>query len=303
VTVEELGKEGFHLDNPESKGVFVLCHREQRPYLINDVQQIREGLSERSRRFLQKIGSKSFLCCPILYENECLGVLAVDNVQSKRPLLESDLNLLMGIAPEIGISLHNALLTEEREEQFHSVIRTLAASIDTRDNLTAGHSARVTDFAVEICQEMGVGEEFTEVVRVAAQLHDYGKIGIKDSILKKEGTLSDDERREIETHAAKSEEILSQIKFYGAYQQVPFIAGSHHERLDGKGYPRGLTGKEIPLGARIIAVADFFEAITAKRHYREPMSFEQAVELLKRESGPHLEPEIVETFLKILGRA
>jgi GAF domain-containing protein len=299
-TVVSLLAESFNLDNPDSRGVFVLCHREQRPYLINDVEEIQKDLSDRSRRFLRKIGSKSFLCCPILYEDECLGVLAVDNVRSKRPLLESDINLLMGIAPEIAISLHNALVTDEREEQFQSVIRTLAASIDTRDNLTAGHSARVTDFAVAICREMGLDSGFTEVIRVAAQLHDYGKIGIKDSILKKEGPLTEDERREIETHAAKSEEILSQIKFYGEYQQVPYIAGSHHERLDGGGYPRGLKGDEIPFGARIIAVADFFEAITAQRHYRDPMSFEQAVELLKRESGPHLEPAIVETFLKIV---
>jgi len=301
--IAELRQESFHLDNADSRGVLVLCYREQRPYLINDVEEIQKDLSERSQRFLRKIGSKSFLCCPILFENECLGVLAVDNLSSKRPLLESDINLLMGIAPEIGISVHNALLTQEKDEQFQSVIRTLAASIDTRDNLTAGHSARVTDFAVAICHEMGLDSEFTEVVRVASQLHDYGKIGIKDSILKKEGPLSEEERREIETHAAKSEEILSQIKFFGAYQQVPFIAGSHHERLDGKGYPRGLTDKEIPLGAKIIAVADFFEAITAKRHYREPMSFEQAVKLLKEESGPHLEPAIVDVFLKMITKA
>jgi HD-GYP domain-containing protein (c-di-GMP phosphodiesterase class II) len=298
--VDELTRESFHLDNPDSKGVFVLCFREQRPFLVNDVEEVQKTLSDRSRRFLRDLGSKSFLCCPILHENQCLGVLAVDNVRSKRPLTESDLNLLMGIAPEIGISVHNALLTEYREEQFQSVIRTLAASIDARDTLTSGHSQRVTDYAVDLCREMGLDDEFTEVVRVAAQLHDYGKIGISDSVLKKEGPLSNDERREIETHAAKSEEILSQIKFFGAYQQVPFIAGSHHERLDGKGYPRGLVGDQIPFGARIIAVADFFEAVTAKRHYREPMSFETAVNLLKQEAGPHLEPQLVEMFLKVL---
>ncbi len=299
-TVSSLATESFHLDNPESRGVFVLCCREKKPYLINDVEEVQKTLSERSRRFLRDIGSKSFLCCPIIHEDECLGVLAVDNLKSKRPLLESDLNLLMGIAPEIGISVHNALLMEEREEQFQSVLRTLAASIDARDTLTAGHSQRVTDYAIDLCQAMGLDDEFTEVVRVAAQLHDYGKIGISDQVLKKEGPLTEQERREIETHASKSEEILSQIKFFGAYQQVPFIAGSHHERLDGKGYPRGLVGDQIPFGARIIAVADFFEAVTAKRHYREPMSFETAVNLLKQEAGPHLEPELVEMFLKVL---
>lgn len=300
-TVEDLTRESFHLDNPESKGVFVLCYRDQRPYLINDIEEVQKNLSDRSRHFLQKMGSKSFLCCPIIHEDKCLGVLAVDNVQSKRPLLESDLNLMMGIAPEIGVSVHNALLTEQREEQFQSMMRTLAASIDARDNLTAGHSQRVTDFALEICRELELDAEFTEVVRVAAQLHDYGKIAIKDSILKKEGPLSDEERREIETHAAKSEEILSQITFYGAYRQVPYIAGSHHERLDGRGYPRGLKGDEIPFGARIIAVADFFEAITAKRHYREPMTFEAAIELMRKAAGPHLQPQIVHALFRFLG--
>ena len=300
-TVEGLTRESFHLDNPESKGVFVLCYRDQRPFLINDIEEVQRNLSDRSRRFLQTLGSKSFLCCPIIHEDRCLGVLAVDNVQSKRPLLQSDLNLLMGIAPEIGVCVHNALLTEEKEEQFQSMVRTLAASIDARDSLTSGHSQRVTDFAMEICRELQLDTEFTEVIRVAAQLHDYGKIAIRDSILKKEGPLTEEERREIETHAAKSEEILSQIKFYGAYQLVPSIAGSHHERLDGRGYPRGLTGEEIPFGARIIAVADFFEAITAKRHYREPMTFEAAVELLRKASGPHLQPEIVQALFRVLG--
>lgn len=299
--VDELAQEGLHLDQPQSRGIFVRCFREQRPFLVNDVSVLEGELSQRSQRFLQAIGSKSFLCCPIVFEDRCLGVLAVDNVETKRPLVESDINLLMGVAPEIGISLHNALQTHERDAQFESVIRTLASSIDARDALTAGHSQRVTDYSVAICRELGLDREFTEVIRVAAQLHDYGKIAIRDAVLKKEGPLEPDERAEIETHAAKSEEILSQIRFVGAYRQVPFIAGAHHERLDGRGYPRGLRGDEIPFGARIIAVADFFEAITARRHYRAPMTFDQAVALLKEEAGPHLEPRIVAALLRVLG--
>lgn len=299
--VDELAQEGLHLDQPQSRGIFVRCFREQRPFLVNDVSVLEGELSQRSQRFLQAVGSKSFLCCPIVFEDRCLGVLAVDNVETKRPLVESDINLLMGVAPEIGISLHNALQTHERDAQFESVIRTLAASIDARDALTAGHSQRVTDYSVAICRELGLDREFTEVIRVAAQLHDYGKIAIRDAVLKKEGPLEPEERAEIETHAAKSEEILSQIRFVGAYRQVPFIAGAHHERLDGAGYPRGLVGDEIPFGARIIAVADFFEAITARRHYRAPMTFDQAVALLKDEAGPHLEPRIVAALLRVLG--
>jgi HD-GYP domain-containing protein (c-di-GMP phosphodiesterase class II) len=298
----DLVETSFHLDKPDSKGVFVVCYRDKRPFLINDVDEIKVDLSGRSLEFVKKLGTKAFICCPILYENECLGVLAVDNVKSKRSLLESDMNLLMGIALEIGISVHNALLIEERERQFRSILKTLAASIDARDTLTAGHSDRVTEYCMDICREMGMPADYTEVVRVAAQLHDYGKIGIKDSILKKSGPLSIWEREEIKTHVTKTKSILDQINFTGIYQQVPEIAGAHHEWMDGSGYPKGLVGENIPLGSRIIAVADFYEAITAQRHYRNPMNPEEAIEALKGARGPHLDPNVVDAFLLILDR-
>ncbi|TFG82008.1 MAG: GAF domain-containing protein [Spirochaetales bacterium] len=290
----------FSLYKPESRGVFAVCYREQKPFLINDVSAIEDEISPHSLELLRKLGSKSFICCPILFEDQCLGVLAVDNLQSKRPLLERDINVLMGIAPEIGITLKSALSIEEQDRQFRSILRTLAASIDARDTFTANHSERVTEFAVAICQEMNLSPEITDVIRVAAQLHDYGKIGIKDSILKKNGPLSGKEREEIKTHVVKTQNILSRINFTGAYQQVPLIAGSHHEKLDGSGYPRGLKGEEIPLGARILAVADFFEAISAKRHYHEPQPLETAITMLKSECGHHLDVTAVDALLKSL---
>ena len=267
---------------------------------MNDVEGIEDSLSLHSLDFLKTMGSKAFICCPILYEEDCLGVLAVDNLGSKRPLLESDINLLMGIAPEIGLAVHSALLSEERELQFRSILRTLAASIDARDNLTAGHSERVTEYVMAICEDMGLAPEYSEVIRVASQLHDYGKIGIKDSILKKSGPLSGKEREEIKAHVVKTQDILEHVNFSGAYQQVPFIAGSHHERFDGTGYPKGLKGEDIPLGARIIAVADFFEAITAKRHYHEPRPLDEAIAMLKEESGQHLDEAVVQSLLRVL---
>jgi HD-GYP domain-containing protein (c-di-GMP phosphodiesterase class II) len=287
----------FHLDNPNSRGIFVVCYREKKPYLINNVEEILDTLSPHSLEFARFMGSKAFICCPILYEEQCLGILAVDNILTKRPLLERDLNLLMGIAPEIGISIRNALMIEAQQRQFQSVLQTLAASIDARDFLTAGHSEKVTTYAVGICRELGLSREYTEMIRVASQLHDYGKIGIRDSILKKPGPLSPKEREEIKAHAEKTEQILRNIHFEGIYREVPSIAGAHHEWIDGSGYPRGLKGEQIPLGARIIAVADFFEAITAKRHYREPMSFEQALAILREESGRPLDPMVVEAFI------
>ena len=293
----EIRRASFSLSKPESKGVFVVCYRERKPFLVNDVSEIEDEISSHSLEVLRMIGSKSFICCPILFEDQCLGVLAVDNCRSKRPLLESDINLLMGIAPEIGITLNSAIIAEERERQFRSILKTLAASIDARDTLTAGHSERVTEYAVAICDEMELDPELTEVIRVAAQLHDYGKIGIKDSILKKSGPLSYEEREEIKTHVIKTRKILEEISFTGMYRQVPFIAGSHHERLDGTGYPLGLVGDQIPLGSRIIAVADFFEAITAKRHYHEPQALEDAIDMLRQEAGHHMDAAVIEALV------
>lgn len=292
----------FHLNNPKSKGAFVISFHKQKPFIINDINEIKDTLSPHSLEFAKKIGVKSFICCPIIYERESLGILAVDNVKTKRPLLQSEVSLLMGIAPEIGISIHNSMLIEARERQFKSIIQVLAASIDARDTLTAGHSEKVTEYALGICNELEISKDYCEVIRVAALLHDYGKIGIDDSILKKNGKLDFGERKEIETHAEKTKKILEQIHFEGIYREVPDIAGSHHEKIDGSGYPKGLKEEEIPLGARIIGVADFFEAITSKRHYREPLPLDTAFQLLEEESGQRFDKKIVDAFIKFYSK-
>jgi HD-GYP domain-containing protein (c-di-GMP phosphodiesterase class II) len=297
---EQLGllkKTAFHLNRPESKGAFVVALREQKPLLINDVNEIEGDLSPRSLALLNKLGAKSFICCPIICEDEGLGILAVDHLKSKRPLLQSDMSLLMGIAPVIGISIRNADLIDAQGRQFGSILKVMAASIDARDPLTAGHSEKVTEYALGICGELGLSHEHRELIRVAALLHDYGKIGVPDAILKKNGKLTDDEYEIVKTHSCKTREILEQINFEGIFSKVPEIAGAHHEKIDGSGYPLGLKGKDIPLGARIIAVADFFEAITAKRHYRDPMTIEEAFHLLREGSGKHFERRMVESLI------
>lgn len=300
--VRLLDKVAFHLDRPESRGVFVLSFKQQKPFLINDFSSIEESLSFRSLALAKKLETKSFICCPIVYEEESLGVVYVDNLHSKRPLVQTDMSLLMGIAPIIGISIRNASLIDMKENQFKSLLEVLAASIDARDNLTAGHSLKVTEYAVGICGELNLSPEYTEMIRVAALLHDYGKIAVPDAILKKTGKLTAPEYEIVKRHSSVTKELLERINFEGILAQVPEVAGAHHEKLDGTGYPCGLKGKEIPLGARIIAVADFFEAITAKRHYREPMSLDMAFKLLQEEVGIHFEKRIVDAMMSYYNR-
>ena len=300
--LELFEKISFHLDRPESKGMFVVSFREQKPFLINDLNDVEETLSPRSLAFAKKMGTRSFICCPIICEDKSLGVLAVDNVNSKRPLVQSDMSLLMGIAAVIGISIRNTELIEARFRLFNTVLQVLAASIDARDSLTSGHSEKVTEYALGICKELGLSQDYTEMIRVASLLHDYGKIGVPDAILKKPGKLTDEEYRIVKTHSDKTREILAQIHFEGIYCEVPEIAGAHHEKVDGTGYPKGLKGEEIPLGAKIIGVADYFEAITAKRHYREPMEIDEAFRTLRGEIGRHFEKKFVEALISYYTR-
>jgi response regulator RpfG family c-di-GMP phosphodiesterase len=287
---------------PESKGVFVACFREQKPILVNDLDEIKCELSGHSLDVARLMQAKAFICCPIAWADEALGVLAVDNMNTKRTLLQSDIDLLMLLTPAIGMGIQNATVTDIKERQFNSILQVLASSIDARDPLTAGHSERVTRFATGICGELGLGEEFREMIRVASLLHDYGKIAIKDSILKKPGALTPEEFEEIKTHATKTKEILEKIEFEGIYKEVPKIASSHHERWDGTGYPMGLRLKEIPLGARILAVADVFEAITSKRHYRGPMPMREAFKVLESGKNQHFDPVIVDAFTEYYKR-
>jgi HD-GYP domain-containing protein (c-di-GMP phosphodiesterase class II) len=293
----------FSLDNPESTGILVSCFREQRPLLVNDLRDVEERLSTRSLNIAREIGSQSFICCPIVCDGETIGVLAVDNVKTKKPLVQSDINLLMGIASVTAISIRNSELIEARLRQFHSVLHVLAASIDARDSLTAGHSEKVTQYALGICRELDLPSEFCEVIRVAALLHDYGKIGVPDTILKKPDRLTDEEYELVKTHVDKTSEILSRINFEGVYREVPEIVRAHHEKLDGSGYPLGLKGDEIPLGSRIISVADYFEAITSKRHYRDPMPVHEAFAILRAESINHLEGRLVEALISCYSRS
>jgi HD-GYP domain-containing protein (c-di-GMP phosphodiesterase class II) len=295
---EFLKNAAFHLDRPESKGIFIVAFRDQKPFLVNNIKEFEADFSTRSLSLANKLGSQSFICCPIICDKKSLGILAADNLRSKRPLVQSDVSLLMGIAPVLGVSIRNAQLHEARERQFRSILQVLAASIDARDPLTSRHSEKVTKFVLGIAYELGLPRGFCQMIQVAALLHDYGKIEIPDAILKKPGKLTEQEYEIVKNHSFKSRRILEQINFEGVFSQVPEIVGAHHEKFNGNGYPNGLRGEEIPLGARILAVADFFEAITAKRHYRGPIPLHEAIMLLKQERGKSFDRKIVDAFFQ-----
>ena len=197
---------------------------------------------------------------------------------------------------------------------FLNSITALAYALEAKDTYTSGHSQRVTEIAVAIAQELGLPQESIEKIRVsglihdisisqesiekirfAGLIHDIGKIGIKESILNKPGKLTDEEYRHIKSHPEVGERILAPIV---EDKEILEIVRHHHERYDGKGYPDGLKAERIPLGARILAVADTYDAMTSERPYREAMSIETACNEIKRCKGTQFDPAVADAFLK-----
>ena len=187
----------------------------------------------------------------------------------------------------------------EQKLLFESFIDTLATSIDARDRITAGHSLRVRMYSGLIADAMGMNDKDKALLEKAATLHDIGKIGIRDSVLQKEGKLTDEEYKHIQEHVRITHNILNKIYMSPDFRIITEMASSHHEKWDGSGYYRHLKGEEITLGGRILAVADVFDAITSKRRYRDKMPMKNVLYLIKEGSGKHFDPEVVDVFLSI----
>ena len=209
---------------------------------------------------------------------------------------EDTWRLLDSIGDELGVIIDNVRLYENLRRAYLSTIRALAEAVDARDAYTRGHSDRVSAFAVAIAREMGLGEEALTAVRDAGYLHDIGKIGMPDAVLLKEGVLTAEEMGTMKLHPGTSHKILAQASIP---DEIKEMIRHHHERFDGEGYPDGLSEENIPLGSRILCVADAFEAMTSDRPYRLALTDEAAVSELKRCAGQQFDPQVVEAFLQI----
>jgi HD-GYP domain-containing protein (c-di-GMP phosphodiesterase class II) len=151
---------------------------------------------------------------------------------------------------------------------------------------------------MELARELGLSDAESRAVYYAGLLHDYGKIGVRDDVLLKPAELTPEEYERVKEHPRHTFRLLSKIRFPEAFSDVPLVAASHHERWDGSGYPRGLSGEQIPLGSRIVAVADAYDAITEERCYSEPMSPRQALEQITARAGSYFDPDVVQAFVR-----
>jgi HD-GYP domain-containing protein (c-di-GMP phosphodiesterase class II) len=210
------------------------------------------------------------MCAPMRTTYEILGVLYVDS-QVTREFNEAELELLAAVGNQAGIAMHRARLIADVERLFFDVMKAIASIIDAKDGYTHKHSERVAAFGARLARHLGFDADSSAVVELSGLLHDVGKIGVPDAILNKPGTLTDAETAEMRQHPLHGARILSNIQSQKVASLLPGVK-YHHERWDGQGYPEGLKGEEIPLLGRVLAVADFLDAMTSDRAYREGTS-------------------------------
>ena len=242
-----------------------------------------------------KFTTRDMVCVPVKSKDKILGVLQAINKQNG-VFDDQDKDALIALANQVAIAIENANLYQELKDAFYGTAEALAETIEIRDPYTGGHTKRVMNYCLMIGKSIGLSEKELEDLRLAAILHDVGKLGVRDDILLKEGRLNSDEIEKMVMHAKFGAEILGHIK-----QLKDVIPGvrSHHERIDGKGYPDNLKNGDIPIMARIIAVADTFDAMTTARPYGKARSFEAALKELKIKAGIQFDKDIVDAFITL----
>lgn len=253
-----------------------------------------------AKRTKERYYYHSLVCIPLMVKGKAIGVINLNNKKSKEKFTDSDIHLLKEVTAEISLNIENAKLYNSLQKLYISTVKALTSAIDSKDSYTKAHSEHVTDYAMAIAEEIGLSSSQIEIIREASQLHDLGKIGIHDYILTKSGKLTPREWEEVKLHALKGAEL---IKPWGVIKKgVLELIKQHHERYDGRGYPYGYKKNEVELGARIMAVADAYDAMLSERPYRAAYSKEEALKELKANSGSQFDPRVIKAFLKLLNK-
>ena len=242
--------------------------------------------------------ARSMMCVPLRTTGQILGAVYVDTVNAPDRFTEADLELLAAIGNQAGVALHRVRLMGELGRLHLDTIRAIAATIDAKDGYTHRHSERVAALAGRIAAEIGLSRDEQQTAELAALLHDLGKIAVPDSILNKPEQLSPEEFDEMKKHPVHGAGILANIQSAAVMAVIPGVQ-YHHEWWDGTGYPEGLRGEEIPLLGRLLGVADFLDALTSSRSYRQPIPVETAIRMVADGAGTHFDPRIVAAALRL----
>ncbi|MCD4812777.1 HD domain-containing protein [bacterium] len=245
--------------------------------------------------FERSMGFQSLFYQPLGIEGHVFGAVLLGNREARVNFSSEDMRRIKALLPIVCTEMERIWLYRELQSMAINMIHAFASAIEAKDTFTRGHSERVTKFSVEMARLLGWKKKTREVLRMSSIMHDIGKIGVPESILTKPGKLTAQEYAVIKRHPENGAEIVGKIP--QMLQTLPGIL-CHHERYDGKGYPQGIGGKDIPEFGRLIAVADAFDAMTGTRPYRNELSMNTALEELRRHRGTQFDPEMVDVFLQ-----
>ncbi len=248
---------------------------------------------------IMSMNLRSVMCAPLVNKGTVLGVIYLDNRDKPDCFDENDLALLSALANQSAVAVDNSRLYQDVQTAYHEVILALMNTVEAKDPYTKGHSVRTSRYAFGIAQEMGLSEKECQKIKTAAELHDIGKIGVKDLIIGKDSALSTMEFHSIQAHVLTGEDIIRPIEYLRfAFPMIRY----HHEDYDGTGYPEGLKGDDIPMGARIIRVADAFDAMTTQRPYNEPLPFKEAFEKCREAKRKDFDPDVVDALGRFINK-
>lgn len=280
---------------------------------IIDVNSERNGLAhfiKRNSETLRKL--KANVVMPMVVRGQLVGVVFLSEKFSGEVYALEELEIIKTISRHVGVAIYNHKLMvsvrrkaeenrrlyRETRQTYQNTIKAFAAAIDLKDAYTKGHSDRVSRYAEAIAREMGISGADLEIIGVAGYLHDIGKILVDRAIINNPRPLTENEFKELNTHVITGYEILSNIS--RPWNQIAFISKCHHERYDGSGYPQGLSGDDIPLGARIVTLADSFDAMMTDRPYRSRLPLDRALEEIRRNTGKQFSPDVVTAFCRLV---
>ena len=288
----EAGKVLRKINIRSNSGVAGWVFKHNSSLIVNDVSK--DPRFDSSMDNTSGFVTRSIICVPLIVHRETIGVLEVLNKLDGSDFTAQDKELLESVASLAAITLENNGLHKSVLAGYKSTIEALASAIDAKDASTSGHSRRVMEYALMCGQELGLSKKNLEILEYAGLLHDIGKIGISDNILCKPSSLTPEEFKIIRSHSVIGSNILKDVPFL---EEVRELVLHHHERYDGLGYPDGLSSEQIPMGARLLALADTFDSMTTDRYYRTALSRNRAITEIKQGSGTQFCPVAAEAFL------
>lgn len=310
----EIGEEEFkkllspHTLPISKKSIVGFCAKNKELLNIEDTYKIEnapychyEEVDKKTRYRCQ-----SMLTVPMLdRENTLVGVFQLINKRGDDkifPFTKQDEEVAESLASQAAVAIRNAQLTKELKSAHLETIYMLGRAAEYKDEETGNHIKRVSEFSKAIAESLGMDEIFIETIYYASPLHDIGKIGIPDNILTKQTKLMPEEWKVMKNHTVLGYELLKDSPS-AIIQVASQVAYTHHERWDGKGYPKGLLGEEIPLSGRIVTLADFFDAVTSERPYRkEPFPMPKTLRLIREDREKHFCPDTTDAFFNVIER-